>query len=754
MPSSARSIAHASASAAALAAAHDAPFTLITGPTSGIGRALATQLAERSRPLILAGRSPQATNDVRDALLATGSLHTVETIVLDLTSFDSVERCIDDLVRRGGRIAQIVCNAGVHVPFREIRTADGLELHMQVNCSSQLMLVLGLLQHDILAPDAQILYITSEAHRMARWPSAPLGFWHAYARSKEEATASFLALAARMPSLDVRLLSPGTVDTAVGRHKPAFARVLARALRRPTSAAAAATTVLAAAATPRLVGAAPYYHLGQPARPAERTLDPAFAVAAFNRAAQPFRHRLAAPWAQPLVTLTTHAGTCEWIAPRPAVPASNEAVARLVKRARAEGKPIRVIGKLHSYNDCARSEEYQVSLERLIDVVISDDRHSVLVGAGASIRSVCDALDAAGLTLPWGGNYGEQTLVGAALTGTHGYARHGGLMAQLITQMTIVDGRGELRVVDDEDELRCLRVSFGALGIVVAIRVAVSEKGGYCRYHLEHVPTSELLARLEHECVAHDHVRFFPSRIVLGHHAILAIDHLSDPPPPEARSPRYAYIDRGPVPAWLIVLVRFLLASRVFLAIVRRTRLARATMTAVVPFSSYLFINAGITTGRPTLARALYQAWNDDRTHNASFGIPVSDYGAFHDLFHALVARFRVAERRFSAYYTARYVGAQDRAYLGASFDLPVVMLDIHVSQDVRSASEFLTALDRASREAFLVRPHWGKQLFADGGELRRTLPAGAIDAMRAVRRRNDPDGVFSSPFTRRVLGD
>ena len=224
-------------------------------------------------------------------------------------------------------------------------------------------------------------------------------------------------------------------------------------------------------------------------------------------------------------------------------------------------------------------------------------------------------------------------------------------------------------------------------------------------------------------------------------------------PPPEVRSASYAYVDRGPVPAWLVVLVRFLLGSRLVLALLRRTRLPRATMTAVVPFSSYLFINAGITTGRPTLARALYQAWNDDRTHNMSFGIRVADYRTFHDLFGALVADYRARDRGFNAYYTARYVGAQDRAYLGASFGMPVVMLDIHVARAVGRATEFLTALDRRSRAAMTVRPHWGKELFADGDELRRTLPAGAIDAMRAVQRRNDPDGLFASPFTRRVLG-
>jgi hypothetical protein len=234
---------------------------------------------------------------------------------------------------------------------------------------------------------------------------------------------------------------------------------------------------------------------------------------------------------------------------------------------------------------------------------------------------------------------------------------------------------------------------------------------------------------------------------------VLSIDSLPRTPAEADRSPRYEYVDRGPVPGWLVAIVRWLLGSRLVMAVLRRTRLPHATLTAVVPFSSYLFINAGITTGRPTLARALYQAWNDDRTHNTSFGVRITDYATFHDLFFALLAAFQRRDRAFSAYFTGRHVGAQDGAYLGASFQRPVVMLDIHVPKEAPAAQEFLRELDRQSRAAFPVRPHWGKELFASADELRGDLLADALAAMQALKGRLDPEGKFSSPFTRRVLG-
>lgn len=737
-------------------AAEAAPrFTLITGPTSGIGLAMAERLAASGRSLLLACRDVARGEAIAVDLRRRHPGQGFEVLALDLTSFDSVEGCLDEIVARGVTLERLVCNAGVHVPFATPFTADGLELHQQVNCSANLLLVLGLHQRGRLAAGAQVLYIGSEAHRMASLARLPMfGYWRAYARSKENAIASFLLLARQLDQLDIRVLSPGTVDTDVHRHKPWPLRVLSRLMKRYRTAPEAAATLVAAADSSKVAHGdhAPYYDRGRSRPPSARVSDLEVASRVLREALAPIRERLAAPWGSHIVPYETHAGTAAWVGLPPVAPTSTEEICAAIRAARLSGRRVRVVGKLHSYNDCARSDGVTLSLHHLQGIEVDAKRCRARVQAGVSIRALCDALDRAGLTLPWAGNYGEQTFVGAALTGTHGYARAGGTLAELVTAMTVIDGDGQIHTIDDEADLRCLRVSFGAVALVVDVTVAAIPRPGLCRYHLRHVPTAQLLDGLDADCRRHEHYRCFPSRVLPGHHAVLTIDRI---PPHDASppSPRMAFVDRAYAPRALIAVMRLLLASRLFLWLLARTRLARAEMRAHVPFSSFLFINAGITTGNPTIARAIYEAWNDDRTHNASFGVSTRDYRTFHALFHDLLALHRRAHRGFSAYFTARFTGPQDRALLAPNYGRGVLMLDIHVPRGAPGAVTFLVELESRSRAAFTITPHWGKQLFASRDEICGGLSRDGLDALRALKRRLDPQGRFSSPFSERLLG-
>ncbi|MEY3212685.1 MAG: hypothetical protein RIT28_3166, partial [Pseudomonadota bacterium] len=52
---------------------------------------------------------------------------------------------------------------------------------------------------------------------------------------------------------------------------------------------------------------------------------------------------------------------------------------------------------------------------------------------------------------------------------------------------------------------------------------------------------------------------------------------------------------------------------------------------------------------------------------------------------------------------------------------------------------------------AYAARPHWGKLFDHDHAELATLYPR--WERFQALRRRFDPAGVFTSPFTERVLG-
>src|SRR6185369_13231168 len=169
---------------------------VVTGGSAGIGRALADRLAAAGASVIVGSRRP--------------ALGRFEHRTLDLASQASVAAFADGLVREGRPIDLLVLNAGVHVPWKKVTTDDGLELHWQVNHLSNFHLghrLLDLCRHSVLK---RVVYVASEAHRLAALPAAPLlGFWYRYAKSKEAAVASFLRLAELHPELTVRIVSPG-----------------------------------------------------------------------------------------------------------------------------------------------------------------------------------------------------------------------------------------------------------------------------------------------------------------------------------------------------------------------------------------------------------------------------------------------------------------------------------------------------------------------------------------------------------------
>ncbi len=83
---------------------------LVTGGSSGIGRAVAGVLAGSGFDLTLVGRDPDRLGEAASALAATG--RQVHTLVADLGQPDRAEEAVDAHVTRYGRLDCVVSNAG------------------------------------------------------------------------------------------------------------------------------------------------------------------------------------------------------------------------------------------------------------------------------------------------------------------------------------------------------------------------------------------------------------------------------------------------------------------------------------------------------------------------------------------------------------------------------------------------------------------------------------------------------------------
>ena len=127
---------------------------LITGATSGIGLAAATELARRNAHVVITARSAEK---AREALKKIGP-GLVDYILLDLTDLESVKRAAARVDRP---FDVVVLNAGVMAtPFT--KTVDGFELQMGTNHLGHFAFA-GLIKNQI---KDRLVVVSSFAHKM------------------------------------------------------------------------------------------------------------------------------------------------------------------------------------------------------------------------------------------------------------------------------------------------------------------------------------------------------------------------------------------------------------------------------------------------------------------------------------------------------------------------------------------------------------------------------------------------------------
>src|SRR6266508_2506139 len=145
----------------------DSAVCLVTGATSGIGRATAQALASMGRSVVILGRNPTALEDVSAQIRASTGNDAVEVLHADLASLESVRGAADRFLAGHDRLDVLVNNAGVMLMHRSV-TADGFETTFAVNHLAPFLLtnlLFGVLKQS--AP-SRVVNLTSTGFRRGR----------------------------------------------------------------------------------------------------------------------------------------------------------------------------------------------------------------------------------------------------------------------------------------------------------------------------------------------------------------------------------------------------------------------------------------------------------------------------------------------------------------------------------------------------------------------------------------------------------
>jgi retinol dehydrogenase-14 len=238
---------------------------LITGGTSGIGKATATGLAAMGARVGITGRDTARSRAAAADVAAASGNPAVDPFSADLSSQAEVRRLAGEVLAAYPRLDVLVNNAGGFWATRRV-TADGLEHTFAVNHLAPFLLTSLLLDRLKASAPARIVTVSSGAHTAGKIDFDDLqgerrySGQRAYSQSKLANIMFSYELARRLDGTGVTatVLHPGVVRTGFAAEDPsAVLKVflhLIRAFLKTPEQGGATSVYLAAHHTPGCAG--------------------------------------------------------------------------------------------------------------------------------------------------------------------------------------------------------------------------------------------------------------------------------------------------------------------------------------------------------------------------------------------------------------------------------------------------------------------------------------------------------------------
>jgi len=198
---------------------------LITGGTSGIGKAAAVALAAMDANVVIVGRNPERGEAAVEEIRARSHSESVELLLADLSVQSEVRRLAEEFQERHDRLDVLANNAGL-VQSKRTETPDGIETTLAINHLAPFLITNLLLDRLEGSVPSRVITVSSEAQRWGKMDFEDMqsrrkyrGF-PVYGKTKLANIMFTYELAERMNGTGVTAtcLHPGSVGTNFGQN--------------------------------------------------------------------------------------------------------------------------------------------------------------------------------------------------------------------------------------------------------------------------------------------------------------------------------------------------------------------------------------------------------------------------------------------------------------------------------------------------------------------------------------------------------
>ena len=200
-------------------------IVIISGSTSGVGKAALYEFAKQEAHLVMVIRNKDKADKLIQEVQSQYDVN-IDVIICDFSDFDSVRNAAKQIIEKYEKIDILINSVGIHTT-RKIYTKDGIEMSFMVNHLSVFLFTVLLIPKLKENEQSRIIQVNSEGHRFNGLRIKDVNFRRriytglkGYGQSKVAQLYTMYELSKRLKGTNVTInaMHPGAVKSGIGSN--------------------------------------------------------------------------------------------------------------------------------------------------------------------------------------------------------------------------------------------------------------------------------------------------------------------------------------------------------------------------------------------------------------------------------------------------------------------------------------------------------------------------------------------------------